>query len=86
MDVFIKAANTVYPEKRIEGSGLYVDNPETGKTFMLLISDADRDEFDALPPGATDQTVKVEDQITETWHEVRRGRCGLGCFCGAEFV
>jgi len=54
--------------------------------IILLVSEEDRNEFDALPKGEAGALFGVAVTDTATGHTlmVRRGPCGAGCFCGAE--
>jgi hypothetical protein len=65
----------------------YPDDYSSGewKQLELDISDEDYKAFKTLR-GRTKKTVLVHDRITDKTYRVRRGPCGLGCYCGAVVV
>jgi len=70
------------PEESI-GEGLFAD---IGSTIVfLLVSEADRDAFDALPPRSR-KKVLVHNILTDQYLYVKRSSCGAGCYCGAAIV
>lgn len=54
--------------------------------LKLCVSDTDRAKYDALPHGASEESVTLTDIPTGKTYRIRRASCGLGCFCAAELV
>lgn len=83
----IASGAVVLPE-RTEGQPLFADGPKGIRVFMV-VSIEDKFRFDSLPfpeDGEKRRTVKVRNLVTAQDVKVRRGPCGLGCYCGAEVV
>lgn len=66
----------------LEGVPLVVEQGFGPRLFMV-VDDGDRASFDELPFGKSDETVRVTNLLTDEEVLVKRGDCGLGCYCAA---
>lgn len=60
--------------------------PNPDDRLKIFVSIRDRDRFDTLPAGPSSAKIRVTDLNTGKRYTIRRGPCGLGCYCAAELA
>ena len=67
-----------------ENCALFIRLNDTDTTVVLWLNRAERDAFDALPPGPSTAHTVVYDRERSEHYVVLRANCGLGCYCAAK--
>jgi hypothetical protein len=69
----------------IEAGELATLDDNSGRA-LLWLTKHDRDLFDRLPGGPSNQTATVIDQNTNKVVTLKRSNCGAGCYCAAKII
>lgn len=59
---------------------------KTGERAQFFITQADREKFNAMPPGNSRSHVKVTDIDSGTVLIARRAPCNASCYCDATYL
>jgi hypothetical protein len=74
------------PEADESGPNLFAfaEGGEVSNEVKIRLSREDRSRFADLPRDASSPWIKVLDELTGTFYEVRTAPCSLACWCAAE--